>query len=113
MIQVAPQMRILVAVEPVDFRKGIDGLAGLCKDVLKPIFYSSKSYLFLVARFIFRGLSFGTTFSAPPHTGGLGGRVTLTVELPAPTPRRPPGGPYRHRRVQSCESRSSCRRSPR
>jgi transposase len=31
MIQVTPQMRILVAVEPVDFRKGIDGLAGICK----------------------------------------------------------------------------------
>lgn len=27
MIQIAPQMRILLAVEPVDFRKGIDGLA--------------------------------------------------------------------------------------
>jgi transposase len=27
MIQVTPQMRILVAVEPADFRKGIDGLA--------------------------------------------------------------------------------------
>ena len=26
MIQVAPQMRLLVAVESVDFRKGIDGL---------------------------------------------------------------------------------------
>jgi hypothetical protein len=27
MIQITPQMRILVAVEAVDFRKGIDGLA--------------------------------------------------------------------------------------
>jgi transposase len=27
-------MRILVAVEPVDFRKGIDGLAALCRQVL-------------------------------------------------------------------------------
>ena len=35
MIQITPQMRILVAVEPVDFRKGIDGLAQVCKDVLK------------------------------------------------------------------------------
>lgn len=35
MIQIAPQMRILAAVEPVDFRRGIDGLARLCKDVLK------------------------------------------------------------------------------
>lgn len=35
MIQVAPQMRILVAVEPADFRKGIDGLARVCKEVLQ------------------------------------------------------------------------------
>jgi transposase len=35
MIQVAPQMRILVAVQPADFRKGIDGLARLCRDVLQ------------------------------------------------------------------------------
>lgn len=31
MIQITPQMRILLAVDPVDFRKGIDGLAGTCK----------------------------------------------------------------------------------
>jgi transposase len=31
MIQVTPQMRIRVAVEPADFRKGIDGLASLCR----------------------------------------------------------------------------------
>jgi transposase len=35
MIQITPQMRILVAVEPVDFRKGIDGLARVCQDVLR------------------------------------------------------------------------------
>lgn len=34
MIQITPQMRILLAVEPVDLRKGIDGLAGLCRQVL-------------------------------------------------------------------------------
>jgi len=34
MIQIIPQMRILVAVEPVDFRKGIDGLAALCRQAL-------------------------------------------------------------------------------
>ena len=34
MIQVTPQMRILVAVEPVDFRRCIDGLARLCREVL-------------------------------------------------------------------------------
>lgn len=35
MIQIAPQMRILLAVEFVDFRKGIDGLAQQCREVLK------------------------------------------------------------------------------
>lgn len=35
MIQVTPQMRILVAVEPADFRKGIDGLARVCREVLQ------------------------------------------------------------------------------
>ena len=34
MIQITPQMRILVAVEPVDFRKGVDGLAALCRQAL-------------------------------------------------------------------------------
>jgi transposase len=35
MIQITPQMRILVAVEPTDFRRGIDGLARVCKEVLR------------------------------------------------------------------------------
>jgi transposase len=34
MLQITPQMRILVAVEAVDFRKGIDGLVHLCQEVL-------------------------------------------------------------------------------
>jgi len=34
MIQITPQMRILVAVEAVDFRKGIDGLCAICRRVL-------------------------------------------------------------------------------
>jgi transposase len=33
-IQLTPQMRILVAVEPQDFRKGIDGLCRICREVL-------------------------------------------------------------------------------
>ncbi len=31
MIQLTPHMRILVATEPADFRKGIDGLARICR----------------------------------------------------------------------------------
>jgi len=34
MIQVTPQMRILVALEAVDFRKGIDGLMGMCRSAM-------------------------------------------------------------------------------
>ena len=34
MIQLTPQLRILVATEPVDFRKGIDGLSQVVKGVL-------------------------------------------------------------------------------
>ena len=34
MIQITPQMRILVCVEPIDFRKGIDGLCSVCRRVL-------------------------------------------------------------------------------
>lgn len=34
MIQITPQMRVLVAIEPVDFRRGIDGLAQLCRQKL-------------------------------------------------------------------------------
>ena len=35
MIQITPQMRIWLAVEPVDFRKGIDGLAQVCQQKLQ------------------------------------------------------------------------------
>lgn len=34
MLALTPQMKILVAVAPADFRKGIDGLVRLCKDEL-------------------------------------------------------------------------------
>lgn len=35
MLQITPQMKILVAVEPADFRRGIDGLARLCQETLR------------------------------------------------------------------------------
>jgi transposase len=35
MLQITPQMKILVAVEPTDFRRGIDGLARLCRETLQ------------------------------------------------------------------------------
>ena len=46
MIQITPQMKILVALEPVDFRKGIDGLAGVCRQRLKSDPMSGALFVF-------------------------------------------------------------------
>jgi hypothetical protein len=46
MIQITPQMHVVAAVEPVDFRRGIDGLARLCKDVLKHDPFSGWVFVF-------------------------------------------------------------------
>lgn len=46
MIQVTPQMRILVAVKPADFRKGIDGLVRLCKETLKRDAFCGTVFVF-------------------------------------------------------------------
>ncbi len=35
MIQLTPHMRILVAIEPADFRQGIDGLCRVCRQELQ------------------------------------------------------------------------------
>jgi transposase len=45
-IQLTPQMRILVAVESVDFRRGIDGLAALCRAVLSSDPFSGAAFVF-------------------------------------------------------------------
>lgn len=50
MIQITPQMRILVAVEPVDFRKGIDGLAALCRHALAADPFSGTLFIFCSRR---------------------------------------------------------------
>jgi len=46
MIQITPQMRILLAVQPVDFRKGIDGLAGVCRRTLLSDPFSGYVFVF-------------------------------------------------------------------
>jgi transposase len=46
MIQATPQTRILVAVEAVDFRCGIDSLARVCKQHLKSDPFSGALYVF-------------------------------------------------------------------
>jgi transposase len=46
MIQITPQMRILVAVEAVDGRKGIDSLARLCQEKLEADPFSGWLFVF-------------------------------------------------------------------
>lgn len=46
MIQITPQMRIVVAVAPVDFRRGIDGIARLCKESLSSDPFAGTVYVF-------------------------------------------------------------------
>jgi transposase len=46
MIQLTPQMRILVAAAPVDFRKGIDGLCRLCRQVLQTDPFTGTVFVF-------------------------------------------------------------------
>jgi transposase len=46
MIQVTPHMRVLVAVQPADFRKGIDGLAAVCRAVLQQDPFSGYVFVF-------------------------------------------------------------------
>ena len=46
MLQITPQMRILVAVEPVDGRKGIDSLVRLCRQKLGDDPFSGCLFIF-------------------------------------------------------------------
>jgi transposase len=46
MIQITPQMRVLVAVEPADFRCGIDGLARRCRATLWSDPFSGTMFVF-------------------------------------------------------------------
>jgi transposase len=46
LIQVTPQMRVLVSVEPADFRKGIDGIARVCRELLRKDPFSGSVFVF-------------------------------------------------------------------
>lgn len=46
MLQLTPHMRLLLAVEPVDFRRGIDGLSAVCTNIFKQDPYSGSVFVF-------------------------------------------------------------------
>lgn len=62
MLQITPHMRILVAIEPTDFRRGIDGLARQCRDELREDPFSG-------CLFVFRNRS-GTAIKCLMYDGG-------------------------------------------
>lgn len=50
MLNIGPQQRVLLAVEPVDFRRGIDGLAAACRQQLKAEPLSGALFVFINRR---------------------------------------------------------------
>ena len=46
MLQITPQMKILLAVAPADFRRGIDGLARLCQEALRHDPFAGAVFVF-------------------------------------------------------------------
>ena len=46
MLQITPQMRILVCMQSIDFRKGIDGIAAVCRNHLKRDPHEGTLFLF-------------------------------------------------------------------
>ena len=46
MLQITPQMKVLVALEPADFRRGIDGLARLCQEALRHDQFAGAVFVF-------------------------------------------------------------------
>lgn len=46
MLQITPHHRLLLAVKPADFRRGIDGLAALCRQSLKEDPFNGTIFVF-------------------------------------------------------------------
>ena len=92
MLQITPQMRILVAVEAVDFRKGIDSLAELCRAKLNADPFSGCLFVFRSRRatsikcWSTTGRDFGWRPSVCPKDAFAGGRRWQNKE-----PRNLPG----------------------
>jgi hypothetical protein len=80
-IQIAPQMRILVAIEAVDGRKGIDSLALLCQEKLEEDPFSGCLFVFRSRRgtsirnLTYDGQGSGWQRSGSGKDGLYGGRV--------------------------------------
>jgi transposase len=94
MFQVTPQMRILVGIEPVDGRKGIDSLAQLCRAQLGEDPFSGCVFLFrnknatTLTMLAYDGQGFWLARNDCPRVASGGGR-TPPNPLPFSKPTRP------------------------
>ena len=75
--QITSHMRILVAVEPVDFRNGIDGLARVCKQVLEADPFAGWLFVFRSRR----GTAIGTLLRWPRVLAGAKASFDRTFSL--------------------------------
>lgn len=46
MLQISPSMRIFICVQPIDFRKGIDGLTAVCRNQLEQDPFQGAIFVF-------------------------------------------------------------------
>jgi transposase len=46
MIQITPHIKIRVAINPIDFRKGIDGISRSCRDLFEENPFDGAMYIF-------------------------------------------------------------------
>src|SRR3954447_26659674 len=112
MLQITPQMKILVATEPADFRRGIDGLARLCQETLQHdpfvgvvfVFRNRKGTALKVLMYDGQGFWLCHKRQARdyPHPGSFTGpcghahnRARRLAASGGMDPRPPPGGPGR------------------
>lgn len=102
MIQITPHIRIYLCISAVDFRKGIDGLAGVCRNVLEQDPFSGSMFIFRNKRkttikillydgqgfwLFVKRLSRGSFKWWPVHEAGVDGSSdgdVLTLPLSAP-----------------------------
>ena len=61
MLQITPQHRLMIAVDPPDFRKGIDGLAVLCRKAMQADPFDGQLFVFRNRR--------GTSIKLLAHDG--------------------------------------------
>jgi transposase len=85
MIAITPQMRVLVAIEPADFRGGIDGLSQRCRSVLKHNPFAGTVIVFrnragkAVKLLVYDGQGFGCAIKECRAVGSASGRPLRTA----------------------------------